>query len=488
MNIINLPEPLLEFGNGNTSVCPKDGIMRFCPYDIHQQDRPEKVVIGVIGKSDSIDIVLKWLEECSRFIEAKPSRQPKLFPVFMGFHERHGFCSRLVYEEEYIRRINNTEFDDIYKVGSEDEVIEQAVELYIRKIKWLKENKRPSVILCVVPESFVQRFNPNTKPKTGEEEDKEQEELEEEAATEVDEKLSQQEKNFRRMLKARAMKHHIPIQIIRDRISKPTGEMQDKASIAWNLFTALYYKASGTPWKLVHAPASVVCYAGISFYKSRDRKTMQTSIAQIFNELGKGVILRGEDPIHVRKGDRTPHLTAEQAYRLMKKALGEYKESLHLNPQRLVVHKTSNFTDAEQEGILMAAQECHIDALDLVTVHERTTFRLFREKQYPPLRGTLLSFDDKNHLLYTRGAVPYFETYPGMYIPKPLQIRLYRHDESPETICNELLGLTKMNWNNTQFDRRSPITVECSRKVGDILKYIPEDSDSEMELRYSFYM
>lgn len=484
MILTNLSEPLLEFGNGNTSICPKDGIRRFGPYDIHQQDRPEKVVVGVIGKSDSVDVVLKWLDEGKRVIDAKPSKQPRLFPSFMGFQEQNGFCSRLVYEEEYIRRINNTEFDEVYNVGSEDEVIESAVELYVRKIKWLSENKKPSVILCVVPESFVQHFNPNSKPESDEDEPDEQKP---EDDGEEDSR-HKQEHNFRRMLKARAMKHHIPIQIVRDRINNPSGEMQDQASIAWNLFTAIYYKAAGTPWSLIHSPTSVVCYAGISFYQSRDRKTMQTSIAQIFNELGKGVILRGEDPIHVTKNDRVPHQTAEQAYRLMNRALAEYRESLHLAPQRLVVHKTSNFTEPEQEGIAAAARENRIDALDMVTIHQGTTFRLFREERYPPPRGTLLSFDTKNHLLYSRGSVPYFETYPGMYIPNPLQIRLFRHDASAELICNEILGLTKMNWNNTQFDRRMPITIECSRKVGDILKYLPEGDDKDMELRYSFYM
>ncbi|MEZ0612344.1 hypothetical protein ACAW74_27795 [Fibrella sp. WM1] len=480
MKLTNLPEPLLEFGNGNTSICPKDGIRRFGPYDIHQQDRPEKVVVGVIGKSDSVDVVLTWLSECKYIVDAKPSKQSRLFPSFMGFQEQNGFCSRLVYEEEYIRRINNTEFEEVYKVGSEDDVIESAVELYVRKIKWLSENKKPSVILCVVPESFVQHFNPNTKAEEGDAVD--------ETSDEEEKSSTKQEYNFRRMLKARAMKHHIPIQIIRDRINNPSGEMQDKASIAWNLFTALYYKAAGTPWSLIRPPASVVCYAGISFYQSRDRKSMQTSIAQIFNELGKGVILRGEDPIHVKKNDPVPHLTAEQSYRLMNRALAEYRESLHLAPQRLVVHKTSNFTEAEQEGIVEAARENRIDALDMVTIHQGTTFRLFREERYPPVRGTLLSFDEKNHLLYSRGSVPYFETYPGQYIPNPLQIRLFRHDASAELICNEILGLTKMNWNNTQFDRRLPITIECARKVGDILKYLPEGDDSDMELRYSFYM
>lgn len=43
-----------------------------------------------------------------------------------------------------------------------------------------------------------------------------------------------------------------------------------------------------------------------------------------------------------------------------------------------------------------------------------------------------------------------------------------------------------MNWNNTQFDRKFPITIGCARNVGEILKYlVPKDV---MQLKYTFYM
>lgn len=73
-----------------------------------------------------------------------------------------------------------------------------------------------------------------------------------------------------------------------------------------------------------------------------------------------------------------------------------------------------------------------------------------------------------------------------MYIPSPIEVRLYHYDESPNIICDEILSLTKMNWNNAQFDRKYPITIECARNVGEILKYL-EEGDT-MELKYAFYM
>lgn len=242
---------------------------------------------------------------------------------------------------------------------------------------------------------------------------------------------------------------------------------------------------SGTPWALIRRDtAEATCYAGVSFYRSRDRKTTQTSIAQIFNELGKGVILRGEE-IVMKKHDLIPHMSEEQAFNLLDYSLKEYYDAVKIYPKRLVLHKTSNFSPDEIYGFKQAAKKANIFQIDLVTIIP-AKLRLYREKQYPPLRGTHLELSPSSHLLYTRGSVPYFETYTGKYIPSPIEVRLYEYDESPALICDEILALTKMNWNNTQFDRRFPITIECARNVGDVLKYL--DEGDQMQLKYSFYM
>lgn len=42
-----------------------------------------------------------------------------------------------------------------------------------------------------------------------------------------------------------------------------------------------------------------------------------------------------------------------------------------------------------------------------------------------------------------------------------------------------------MNWNNTQFDGKYPITIGCSRRVGEVMKYLTE-KDPEPQISYSF--
>ena len=162
-----------------------------------------------------------------------------------------------------------------------------------------------------------------------------------------------------------------------------------------------------------------------------------------------------------------------------------YYNAIKIFPQRLVIHKSSNYSEEEIDGFKRVASDMNINSIDLVTIMP-TNFRLYRDNDYPPLRGTMFSLDKCRHFLYTRGYVEYYGTYPGKYIPNPIEVRLFSFDESPEQICKEILSLTKMNWNNTQFDRKFPITIECSRNVGEILKYVP--TDLKPQIKYSFYM
>lgn len=478
MKITFLEEPLLQFGYGQ-GICPKDGITKFHPYDL-EMVRPEKIKTALIGRADSLDTILKWIEGCRSSIPGKVSKNPKpnLFPRFPGFNQNLAFKSEISYDDSYIRKINNSDFEEALKEkGSLDDRIEKMVELYLAEIKFLAKNKNPDVILCVLSEKFMEEITLAELPSVEDpEEDREPEEGEEEEYL---------ESNFRRLLKARAMQYNIPIQIVRDRIVGSKAGIQDQATIGWNFYTALYYKAGGTPWALIKNQDFDTCYAGISFYRSRDRQTIQTSVAQIFNERGKGVILRGEQ-VEMKKFDRTPHLSDEQAFRLLDNSLQEYWDAIKIFPKRLVLHKTSNYSEAEIGGFQAAARKRNIHAVDMVTIHERTDLRLYREQDYPPRRGVMMTMDEKNYLLYTRGAVEFYETYTGKYIPHPLQVRLFKYDENPELINREILALTKMNWNNTQFDRRFPITIECSRNVGEILKYLRPDDN--VQIKYGFYM
>jgi hypothetical protein len=99
-------------------------------------------------------------------------------------------------------------------------------------------------------------------------------------------------------------------------------------------------------------------------------------------------------------------------------------------------------------------------------------------------RGTALVFDESSGLVYLKGTVPYFRTYPGMYIPRGLEFTRDEGDSSPLELAKELIELSKLNFNNTQFDSGDPITIRAARRVGDILKHVSVDRVVQSRFRY----
>jgi hypothetical protein len=89
-------------------------------------------------------------------------------------------------------------------------------------------------------------------------------------------------------------------------------------------------------------------------------------------------------------------------------------------------------------------------------------------------------------VLCTRGSVEFFETYPGKYLPVPLRLRCESTEQTQKFLAREVLALSKMNWNNTQFDGSEPVTLRASRKCSGVLRYC--SVGLPIEPRYSFYM
>ena len=82
--------------------------------------------------------------------------------------------------------------------------------------------------------------------------------------------------------------------------------------------------------------------------------------------------------------------------------MSEYYNAIKIFPQRLVIHKSSNYSEEEIDGFKRVAYDMNINSIDLVTIMP-TSFRLYRDNDYPPLRGTMFSLDRCRHfcLLYT---------------------------------------------------------------------------------------
>ena len=482
MYLEQITEPELEFAKDRFD-CPRIGIASFDVFDSKFELRRDKINIGAVGTDKGLEKLKTWLERCREPIAARADTlQRNLYPAFPGFHRESGFKAEMIISSEGFKSIPSGELTKIIKEAtSHQSRVKGALDSYLRRIEFLARNKRTvDVIICVLPDDL---YDAIAKDSGGDDE-----ELENEDITEHEDAPQDIEFNFRRALKAESLRLEKPLQLVREQ-SLTNQAPQDAATRAWNFCTAIYYKTNQTvPWKLVTDPNEPrVCYVGIGFFRSRGREVIHTSLAQVFDELGNNVILRGGQA-YKDKTDRRPHLTREQSEILLGRAIDDYILTNETQPARLVIHKTSLYTEGEREGFISACTSRNIGRVDLITFLD-TADRAFRTGLYPPSRGTHISYDEKSHLLYTRGSVPFYRTYTGLYIPQPLEIRIDMADSSEQKICREALGLTKMNWNTTRFDGKYPITLLCARRVGEIMKYLPQDYEPKPAIiNYGYYM
>src|SRR4029453_18858735 len=129
-----------------------------------------------------------------------------------------------------------------------------------------KVDEKISVVFCVIPDEVFQNCRPESKGinPIGSKVSKKALDARREGQTELFETYDPEQyklsEDFRRQIKARAMVHPFPIQIVREstlRLSDDNkfGERQlsPLSHRMWNLATALFYKAGGKPWRLATA-------------------------------------------------------------------------------------------------------------------------------------------------------------------------------------------------------------------------------------------
>ncbi|MGV9205883.1 MAG: hypothetical protein ACOC44_17875, partial [Promethearchaeia archaeon] len=95
---------------------------------------------------------------------------------------------------------------------------------------------------------------------------------------------------------------------------------------------------------------------------------------------------------------------------------------------------------------------------------------LYRQFKYPVMRGTVLLTDDrKEALLFTKGYIPVLGTYPGHRVPAPIKVKKFMGNSDISTICEEVLKLSRLDWNTIKYSQKMPVTISFSKKVKAIL-------------------
>ncbi|KKM70930.1 hypothetical protein LCGC14_1435780 [marine sediment metagenome] len=480
MQLKYLPEEKLIFGNEIKCYDPRIGLLKGGPYNFNYSKKAEYKIIkcGIIGSSLSIAKLKTFIERVSLGFFAEASTYGNL--GFPGLGRKSPLQFSIQFNQNWENKIIDKEIEGILNASEKVSQKNELIKLFEKKIFILSQTEPPlDVIFISIPKQIIKSFkreniisdniifaNRNI------------------ASTvyEMDGDI-----NFHNIVKILGMKYDVITQIIKPNTLK-YKTTEDKVTIAWNLAVSLYYKAGGVPWKFTELEDGV-CYVGISFYRdfSQVNISLNTSMAQVFLSTGDSFILRGDTFEWTNdKSDPIPHLDEEQSKNLINKVLDFYFNKKRSYPSRLVIYKTSNFTQEEINGFY--SNKGNIQNCDMLSIQDNSKIFLYRQSQYPVMRGTFIkSEDEREGVLYTTGLIPSMKTYPGMRIPKPLYIRQYTQNTELEILYKEILTLTRLDWNTIKFCQKFPVTISFPQKVGKILA---ERRAREIQIKahYRYYM
>lgn len=497
LSIRELLPPQLQFGGAVTSTDPKVGLRLAGPFDLRfGAARQTQVKVGIIGPGEMVDQTRRWLARCRTLIPVLGAATLLQKP-FPGFAEL--FRMELVDADSWCIRLDSASHNSVERALSEHDAFrrfQKIVDLYSEAHARIasRDANRPDVIIMALPEEVLKKCRSVERGLTDDEKERAKALTRSRESRQMDmfdmlQDVEQTEEDFlkrdlRHALKARAMANKLPIQIATTRLLEDGASGEDPATRAWNFSVGLYYKAGNVPWRLP-TDGPETCFVGVSFhhFRTTQRHIVQSTLAQAFSSEGEGFAIRGEGvPAEADQG-RNVHLSYEQARGLGEKILGEYARRTGGAPLRVVVHKTTHFDDSERRGFTEALRDIPIS--EMVTLVP-SALRLMRFGAYPPKVGTLCTVNDARDYLFTSGFMPELGTYPGPHVPQPFEIRRVG-DGDRLSAAQDVLNLTRMNWNTADIRGKWPVTLSFARRVGGILDEFGEFGDGEepvTSLRY----
>jgi hypothetical protein len=487
-----LQEPQLVFSDRHLCEDPKTGLAGFGPYSKSDVTRRTAIRIGIVGPGEAIDRALTLIRQMSNPIAQSEKLDAMLHPSFPGINSGEPFQIEMVTQELWQRSLR---VPDIAAVENHPDFtvrIRLLVDAVIKEIRALKQlDSSPDVIIIAMTERLEELCRVGIGAHDAEavlaDDEDGPDDLPEavtQEAADVPLPVVDGSRSFRRSLKAQCL-GLLPTQLLWHKTLVGSRGVQDLPTRAWNLSIALLYKAGIVPWRLADVMDGS-CFVGISFFhpEGAERSSVRSSVAQAFTDRGEGFVLQGSrfDWDSRKEEDKSPHLSREAARDVLAKVLQTYNEQIQTAPRRVVIHKTSRYTEEERLGFEDALVD--IPQYALVTLSRNGTSCL-RPGNKPVLRGTIVHFGEKKGLVFTIGYIPFLRCYPGFRIPQPLEVTENWGSLSFHQVATDLLRLTKLNWNTAAFSCVDPITIAFSKRVGEILKVADIENPA---LHYRYYM
>lgn len=280
-------------------------------------------------------------------------------------------------------------------------------------------------------------------------------------------------------LKLFCANHHIKVQIVED---KSIADNQ-KLKVTWGLSTGIFAKANGELWRPRYFDDETA-FIGISYSMLSDGG-YYVGCSQLFDSCGNGmrlIINQLKDPKVIREN---PYMSKEDAQYVVGNLLrAYYRSSPTAKLKRVVVHKSSDFQQSEIDGINMALAS--IENVELLQIQESSAWRAIQSNGeynegtsgFSVKRGLAAKIDDDKLLIWTHGCIKDVELLGnrnyykgGRGIPAPILVKRYQGKSSADLIVNEILMLTKMNWNSgDSLYKNLPVTVDFSKIVAKMAK------------------
>jgi hypothetical protein len=251
----------------------------------------------------------------------------------------------------------------------------------------------------------------------------------------------------------------------------------------WWLSLAFYVKAMRTPWVLEGLDRdSAFVGLGMSVDSTREAgKHVVMGCSHIYSSRGEGLQYRlsqVENPVFY---GRNPFLSRDDARRIGEQCRELFFESRSTLPKRVVIHKRTRFTKDEQLGLREGLSG--VPQIEMLEVVVDDTLRYIasnvdakgnlHEDNYPVRRGSVVRLDDFTALLWVHGVTSavsgghrYFQG--KRRIPAPLVLRRHCGQSDLRELAEEILGLSKMNWNTFDLYTKLPATVQSSNEIARI--------------------
>lgn len=456
-----LEEPLLRFDpvdRTQTHIHPLRGLLQFGPYSSAivgaVPDPIRCAAIGPAGEGAGLVAIIKDLEA-----ELDPSERHQYLPRWPGFRRVFHRDLRVLPRSRNIQLSHELDIR-LQSVNRPHRFLAEALcdaihQLYMRRSEF-------DLVIIYLPIRWKTAFNA------------------------VDEEF-----DLHDFVKGTTASLGIPSQIV---LESTATSNPNRASIAWALGIGIYAKVGGTPWKLA-ATDERVAFIGISYALRRDAQggsRFVTCCSQIFDSEG-GML---EFVAYQMAANRVsilghnPFLSRDQMRAVISQSLVLYLERhAGVVPERVVVHKSTEFKKSEVEGCWDALER--VNDVELLQIQDNTPWRAVQVEPdrrsssgeqataYPTKRGTLLYLGDYEALLWTQGNAPevafngrgFFKE--GVGIPRPILLRRWAGSMGAEAAASEVLALTKMNWNNDDLYDTLPTTLGYASTLAKVIKTMP---------------